>query len=1201
MGSRWSLKMNYIQMKKIIFLILIMYSVTQLKAQEWEPFPWVSQKNRDAGFTGGEGGQIITDIEVSTDGQLVMVTTDVGGTKISTDSGRNYRISSVGLLSEGGISIAIDPKNKNRIIIVGTNHFSINANGIYISKDMGKSWEQKLPAKIAGSFSYNDDQLAYDASSYNDTLGYCTTAYWSRDRHGWDLNGGSPDINPNIYKTTDGGETWIALPNSADYAGGNIAVHPENGYIYAANENGFFVSTDGGNTWITKTTSKCYDVSITRAAPDYVYYSTTDGIYCSKDSSETFSKIASVGAGNLPSGRSIFKISVNQINPDRILVQTHPENGEWYDYTNYTSSDGGTSWTAIKSNTSMHFYPVGLRGSPISWDPGNEFVAYINIGDCVYRSTDGGFNYSWYNDGLTNVMGDYVSFSTFDNDIAILATQDYSASFTTNGGQTWKWTDPAGTGWGGNTYGSYTPDGNLIVIGHSTSWGGPVQIYVSTNGGNSFTKVKSNYSGPKRAYGSATDKNILFYGAYRGTGATGWAAMVGCDAVLTHNPTGNKELYGRNGTKVVKSVDNGKTWNVIASPGFDIADIAYDHLRNRVYVAGQRRSGNFVMIDISTGKKTNLITKIMTDSRGLKNINTVATDPVNPSVVYAAGWSGEYSSNTGTVRSTDGGLTWESISDGRFGQGGFEVMGIRVNTKNRNAYVATMCRGIHRFNPMYNDTCTSSFSIDAGTDTVIEVCESVKLSVTGGDLYTWNPKDGQNSVVGSSPTVSPQFTTTYRVSSFDSNGCAAEDDVTVNVTANLKSMKAGLIEVDGILNDANWNLYKTTCREVSGIPDNAVAFGSLWDNEYLYVGIEVVDKDPFSDSGNSLTDDDAIEVFVDAENNKSASYGLNDLYIIQGKDINSFFINKNIQSISRAVSLQNFGYTVEIAIPWSELGILPAAGLKIGFDIANPDDDNGGKMDHLRTWAGDENNDVSTVGFGTMTLEAQHNLEVDNNCGFQNSNFEEGLTYWIATTGFLTNDVASGKNALALGPEETELGYPGIIVSAKQNVLISFYSKVEESADLVVVGADEFSESGEKIAADSVYINSLSYAMEELSFVTPDTGSIMIWARKKGSTGKLFLDNFCLQISPMTIIPQLKSSVIDFCISPNPSKNGQITISFSNSEKVKIQVFDILGKKVYDEVVCESHTFSTSFLKNGIYIVHASALNNSITKKLVVN
>lgn len=74
-----------------------------------------------------------------------------------------------------------------------------------------------------------------------------------------------------------------------------------------------------------------------------------------------------------------------------------------------------------------------------------------------------------------------------------------------------------------------------------------------------------------------------------------------------------------------------------------------------------------------------------------------------------------------------------------------------------------------------------------------------------------------------------------------------------------------------------------------------------------------------------------------------------------------------VHAVSSATS-QWYG---EMAIPWSNLGITPAAGTTIGFDIAYNDDIDGvgGRAGQLM-WAGNANDWRAPESFGDATLSS---------------------------------------------------------------------------------------------------------------------------------------------------------------------------------------------------------------------------------------
>ncbi len=68
-----------------------------------------------------------------------------------------------------------------------------------------------------------------------------------------------------------------------------------------------------------------------------------------------------------------------------------------------------------------------------------------------------------------------------------------------------------------------------------------------------------------------------------------------------------------------------------------------------------------------------------------------------------------------------------------------------------------------------------------GTDYRILVGSSAPLGVSGADSYLWSPPDGLDKVSSSNPIASPQKTTLYTVTGYDSLNCPAQGQVLVEV------------------------------------------------------------------------------------------------------------------------------------------------------------------------------------------------------------------------------------------------------------------------------------------------------------------------------------------------------------------------------------------------------------------------------------
>lgn len=171
-------------------------------------------------------------------------------------------------------------------------------------------------------------------------------------------------------------------------------------------------------------------------------------------------------------------------------------------------------------------------------------------------------------------------------------------------------------------------------------------------------------------------------------------------------------------------------------------------------------------------------------------------------------------------------------------------------------------------------------------------------------------------------------------------------------------------------------------KQVIGTSDNEVNYRLTWDGSYLYVGIVVWDNHAYTNTlyndSPEIWNDDAVEIFIDPLNTKLTSfnpslhrqilvqhtpYGTSPEVSVNGNSTGILYATKILYS-----PIYTGGYTVEVAIPWSNLGINPNAGTYIGFDISVDDDDDGGNRDSQLAWKGTANNWQDASAWGTILL-----------------------------------------------------------------------------------------------------------------------------------------------------------------------------------------------------------------------------------------
>ena len=526
---------NFVQYLRlgIVILGLGLFFTASLSAQPWQYNGLRNQTQKEAGFVGGEGGQWPQALAISSDASLLMMGTDVGGLIRSENGGQLWQQANAGYTPRGNCAIAIDPNNADRVIAVagnsGPSFSEPSYHGIYLSTDRGRSWRIVQEANICG---YRDirEQLAWDPGSGDAAMG-SQIAYWSRADSSYCNSTRKGEVAPGLYKTIDGGQTWSLIDNSAAYGQSILAVHPTQGYVYAARADGFYKSVDGGVTFSRKEEGVITGLDVIVTQPNRVYLSKGDGIYLSEDSGDTFEKVATT---NYPEGA--FFVKVSPANPQRMMVQQTVAS---FDQPWYYSHDGGATWTRTVNDASLSFLPLnrGRRMYPV-WHPTNENTVWSVGGDWVTKSTDGGKTLQWSNAGSSMIaQTGYFSFSPHNPDITVITNQDYDAALTISRGDTWKYLGAAGQRWGGFIYGGYAPNKDTIFVRNAKVSGQETTLFTSFDGGNTFNRTNQPVEGAEVGYSDPLNPNNVFLGNLRSVDGGGtWAPMDGCQGVFTHKP-----------------------------------------------------------------------------------------------------------------------------------------------------------------------------------------------------------------------------------------------------------------------------------------------------------------------------------------------------------------------------------------------------------------------------------------------------------------------------------------------------------------------------------------------------------------------------------------------------------------------------------------------------------------------------------------
>jgi len=168
----------------------------------------------------------------------------------STDAGKTWV--HLGLILTRQIAaIRIDPKNPDNVLVAaqGATYGATSDRGIYKSSDGGKSWKKTL---------YVDEHTGCaDLSMDMNNPRILYAAMWDHQRLPWQVRSGGKGSG--LYKSIDGGDTWVRLEKGLPKELGKMAIAvsgANSNKVYAVIESdtekeqgGVFVSNDAGLNW----------------------------------------------------------------------------------------------------------------------------------------------------------------------------------------------------------------------------------------------------------------------------------------------------------------------------------------------------------------------------------------------------------------------------------------------------------------------------------------------------------------------------------------------------------------------------------------------------------------------------------------------------------------------------------------------------------------------------------------------------------------------------------------------------------------------------------------------------------------------------------------------------------------------------------------------------------------------------------------
>ena len=195
-------------------------------------------------------------------------------------------------------------------------------------------------------------------------------------------------------------------------------------------------------------------------------------------------------------------------------------------------------------------------------------------------------------------------------------------------------------------------------------------------------------------------------------------------------------------------------------------------------------------------------------------------------------------------------------------------------------------------------------------------------------------------------------------------------------------------KIDGHLDDWDTDSFIHVSHDkgpLKGENDKDISFdfATAADDKYLYVAAIIIDDKLVYGKTNDHNED-SLEIYIDANNNKIKSYEKDDVQIgipainidlrdVQNPKLYAVGGGKDTGAQVAAVKSKN-GWIVEAAIPLNNANwdIKPAPGKRIGFNLQLNDNDKGTGRDHQIVWSDfDKNNESwkNTAVFGELVFK----------------------------------------------------------------------------------------------------------------------------------------------------------------------------------------------------------------------------------------
>jgi photosystem II stability/assembly factor-like uncharacterized protein len=342
----------------------------------------------------------------------------------------------------GGRSVAVAGSSKRP----SEYYFGTTGGGVFKTTDGGITWAPVTEKYFGGTIG------AIGISESNPDIVYVGTGEYPIR--------GNVSHGDGVWRTSDGGKTWVSLGLADTRQISRVRVHPTNpniayvgaqGHVFGpSTERGVFKTTDGGKSWrkvlYRNDSTGITDLVLDPNNPETLYAAfwqawrtpwqlvsggAGSGILKSTDGGEHWSEITR--NPGLPRGViGNIGLAVSGSNSKKIWAIVEADSGGVF-----RSTDGGATWT--RTNTDRRLRQRAWYYTRIFADPKDERSIYVlNTG--MYRSTDDGRTFR----SIQVPHGDNHDLWIATNDAQrMIEANDGGANVSFNGGRSWTEQDQA--------------------------------------------------------------------------------------------------------------------------------------------------------------------------------------------------------------------------------------------------------------------------------------------------------------------------------------------------------------------------------------------------------------------------------------------------------------------------------------------------------------------------------------------------------------------------------------------------------------------------------------------------------------------------------------------------------------------------------------------------------------------------------------